>query len=337
MRLGMVGTDLLHALEYAALINSPDSDAPAKPVVDHGAAVGGMPQPSHLRPDAWDPAPTTGRDLRRDPAFGDARVVSWWGQDAQQAQLWARRAGVETVAATNHDQAHAVDAALICTWHGQDHAALARPYLAAGKPVFIDKPLTESAPEAADLAALAERNGTFLFTSSPWRWSPAVVGLREDLHELGELCACAVTGPDLHGPYFYTVHLVETALSLFGPGVTSVRAVETPRARVVIASYPDGRVLTLTGVKGSAALRNVTVTGSRGQLGCDVTDAQKDAGMVLLLRTFLQSVRTQRAPEPHAAAIETVAVLDAAAVSATKGGTPVEVALDGVLGRGNDR
>lgn len=319
VRIGMVGSDFLHALEYASLINAPIGPRPAKPPVDHSAEVGGMPPPTHGRPDAWSPPVVTGDIVRSTSAFSEAHVVLWWGPDRLQVNRWAEQAAVPDVADSVAEMVGRVDAALICTRSGKGHRELARPFLEAGIPVFIDKPLAESVAEARDLVALAEDRGTFLFTSSPWRWSPAVSLLREDQKQLGNMHACIVAGPDIDGPYFYAVHLVETALALFGPGVERVRAEESRRARTITGHYPDGRVLQLIGLKEASAIRTVMLIGDNGHMGCDIIDSQRDAGMFHMLDAFLRSVRDAEPVEPHSVALETISLLDAAAAAVKDG------------------
>jgi predicted dehydrogenase len=66
------------------------------------------------------------------------------------------------------------------------HFELARRALEAGKHVFVEKPLAQSAAEARELAALAESTGRTLMVGHLLRFHPGVIKLRE-LIESGEL------------------------------------------------------------------------------------------------------------------------------------------------------
>jgi len=76
------------------------------------------------------------------------------------------------------DAVEAVDAAIIAvpTVH---HVSAARPFVEAGKPVLIEKPLTGDVAEGEELIALAERTGTTVQVGHTERFNPAVVAMRK--------------------------------------------------------------------------------------------------------------------------------------------------------------
>ncbi|MGH2515882.1 MAG: Gfo/Idh/MocA family protein, partial [Ktedonobacterales bacterium] len=78
-----------------------------------------------------------------------------------------------------------VDAVAIAT-PIRTHYALARTALERGKHVFVEKPLTAQAKQAADLAALATRQGRVLMVGHTFMYNPAVEELRR-LVQSGEL------------------------------------------------------------------------------------------------------------------------------------------------------
>ncbi|MFD2093196.1 Gfo/Idh/MocA family protein [Blastococcus deserti] len=263
------------------------------------------------------------------PDLGPARVVAWWGQDPELARQWADRTGVERVVDRPEVLVGQVDAVLICTWRGSDHAALARPFLRAGVPVFVDKPFTESIPEARELVAIAEETGAVLFTSSPWKWSPAVGEVHRRAHELGGLRTCVATGPYVDGPFFYVTHMVETGQFLLGTGAATVCALETEAARVITVTYRSGEVLVVNALRDTSAVRQVTLYGKDGYLEADINEAQKEVGMVEMLAVFLRAARTGRPPLSYEHPVEATAVMAAAQHSIERGGVPV--ALDTLL------
>ena len=69
------------------------------------------------------------------------------------------------------------------------HAALAREALAAGKHVFVEKPMALSAAEAEELVALAEEQGLALMPGHLLLYHPGIVKLKEivDGGELGDV------------------------------------------------------------------------------------------------------------------------------------------------------
>jgi predicted dehydrogenase len=82
----------------------------------------------------------------------------------------------------------ALDAVVIAT-PVVTHADLARRALAAGKHVFVEKPMALHAPEAEELCALAEERALVLMPGHLLLYHPAVNKLKEliDSRELGEI------------------------------------------------------------------------------------------------------------------------------------------------------
>jgi predicted dehydrogenase len=82
-------------------------------------------------------------------------------------------------------EARDIDAVAIAT-PVSTHYALAKQALAAGKHVFVEKPLAGSAAEARELIALAEGGGLVLMPGHTFLYSPPVMLIR-DLISAGEL------------------------------------------------------------------------------------------------------------------------------------------------------
>lgn len=119
------------------------------------------------------------------------------------------------------------------------HVPLATAALTAGIPVVVDKPLAATAAEARELAALADRTGTFLSVFQNRRWDNDFLTVRRLLAdgELGEVQRFESRferwrpqlkggwresgAPEEIGGLLYDLgsHVVDQALVLFGPAV----------------------------------------------------------------------------------------------------------------------
>ncbi len=326
MRLGMVGTDLLHALEYASIINAQPGPHFPKIHVDHGAAVGGATTPRLRCASAEEPRwLPTADELQQDAAFAGARVTSWWSPDRAAAEEMAAKVGVERVVERLEDLRDEVDAVLVCTWHGSEHYTQALPFVTAGMPVFVDKPFTESTAEACELVDAATRAGGVLFSASPWKFAPTTRATLDQLPSLGDVRMCVSTGPLVDGPFFYVTHMVELAQMLLGTGVAEVSCRDTGMVRTITATYGDGRVAVVNGLRNTSWIRQASIFGDAGYLEIDISDAQKDVGMVELLRAFLAGAREGRSPLPLQYLLEATAVMEAAEHSQRQGGLPVQI------------
>lgn len=165
-----------------------------------------------------------GRQAQVRADFPDVRIA------ASADELWER--------AGSGDALDALDLVVIAS-PNRTHVPLARTALTAGIPVVVDKPLAATAAEARELAALAERTGTFLSVFQNRRWDNDFLTVRRLLAsgELGEIQRFESRferwrpqlkggwresgAPEEVGGLLYDLgsHVVDQAVVLFGPAV----------------------------------------------------------------------------------------------------------------------
>ncbi|MEX1081252.1 MAG: Gfo/Idh/MocA family oxidoreductase [Halofilum sp. (in: g-proteobacteria)] len=91
-----------------------------------------------------------------------ARVTGLWDHDAARAQHWARRLAAPRAA--RPEEAFADADAVIVMSETVRHPALVSAASAAGKDLFVEKPLGRTAAEAAEMRAAIERAGVRFHT-----------------------------------------------------------------------------------------------------------------------------------------------------------------------------
>src|SRR6478609_2037611 len=103
-----------------------------------------------------------------------ARVTHVWTDDPADAQQVAAVAHIPNIAARAEDVIGEVDAVLVATDKGFEHVERARPFIEAGIPVFIDKPLCDN---RADLATFDRwvAEGKPILSSSAMRYAKEYV------------------------------------------------------------------------------------------------------------------------------------------------------------------
>ena len=252
-----------------------------------------------------------------------ARVTHVWTDDPAEAPAVAAAALIPHVVARPEDVIGEVDAVLIATDDGDDQVHRAAPFIAAGLPVFVDKPL---ATNEADLTTFARwhRNGAALMSSSGLRYDPAVARLREGLAALGELRWAS--GLSIKTWERYGIHLLEPLLAILGPGLQSVAlAPGTAQTEVATLTHARGAVLSVAMVHdGTPGFGQLTIVGTSGVAHEQLTDtftAFRDQ-----LDAFVTYVRTGVSPLPFTETLELMATLIAGRSSRAAGGMPVPVA-----------
>jgi predicted dehydrogenase len=160
------------------------------------------------------------------------------------------------------------------------HHALAKAALAAGKHVFVEKPLAWTAAEARELEALSADGGRTLMVGHLLRFHPGVVKLREliDSGELGDVLYVygnrqnlGVIREDENALWSLGVHDISVVLYLLGGRPVEVSARGESYVRPGVEDVVFGYVKLPTGQVGHLHLswldphkmRKMTVVGSK--------------------------------------------------------------------------
>ena len=122
-----------------------------------------------------------------------------------------------------------VDAAIIAV-PTVAHIEAARPFVAAGKPVLIEKPFTNDIAGGEELLQLARRTGTSVQVGHAERFNPAVVAMqkytiRPKFIEAHRISPFTFRSADVGVVLDMMIHDIDLVLMLAGSNVASVHAV----------------------------------------------------------------------------------------------------------------
>jgi predicted dehydrogenase len=228
----------------------------------------------------------------------DIAVTAFWGGDESRAdELLALAPGLRAADSLEQLVAH-VDAVIVGDRHGDLHLPHALPAIAAGKPVFIDKPFTCTVGDAVALIDTADRAGTPLLSGSALRWRAETVMLKARLTYLDGPFAISGYGtwyPDSEygGAIFYAIHTIELMQELVGTQWNNLRVetgdhptirYEAGRASVTLRLHP-------LGPSGSSAFG---VSVKSPQLNCDTPIPLPDDYMAPVTDRIATMLRTRQ-------------------------------------------
>jgi virulence factor len=263
----------------------------------------------------------------REPLPG-AEVVAIWDPDREQAQRLAALAGVPKVLDDMESAIGCADAIMICDDVTMAHQKRARPFLGAGLPTFIDKPLSPDPGEAAALITLAERSGAPMMSCSALRYAKELAEAQEHIRAIGPIVCATATGPN--ELVFYGIHPLELAHTVMGRGIRWVQNVGDEERALVRCAYPDGRSIMLQVLGKAQTGFELSLFGAQGSARVRVDDAGHFYQATIA--AFVHMAETRQMPIPLATTLEIIRILAAAKRSQQQGGTRITIAGDSERG-----
>ncbi len=137
-----------------------------------------------------------------------------------------------------------VDGVIITARHGDNHYKYAKPYLASGIPMFIDKPITCSEEDARAFMADLKAHNIRVSGGSVCKLADEVQELKKAVQErtYGDVYGGFLRAPvDMENEYgdffFYCQHLVQIMMEIFGNYPKSVQAFQNGITTTCIVRY----------------------------------------------------------------------------------------------------
>lgn len=239
---------------------------------------------------------------------------------------WAEREAAEHIAKASNipevldrpeDMIGKVDAVIVATDVGDEHVERCRPFIEAGIPMFIDKPLVN---KEEDLRTFVEwrRNGAKFLTSSSMRYCKEFETYYKNHYELGELMY--ICSPMAKKYETYGIHALESMYPLLGQGFVSVRNTGTYERTMVHIKHSSGCNVNIAqgiGMVGAGML----LIGSAGSKYVECGDSYYAFKKQLDL--FVHWLRTGEEPFPFEESVELMKMVIAGLRSREEGGREV--------------
>ena len=242
---------------------------------------------------------------------------------AQRTEKFMKEYRVKHLCETVEQMVPLVDVALVvgCNW--ESHLPDAEPFIAAGKPVFIDKPCVGTQADARRLLELQLKYKTPVFGGSIYRYSENLQEFKKSYQSRSDKVALTVYGKinshsrnDMHDLIYYGIHGVEAMQEVVGPGATAVNYLDFYRKEHIIhVKYEDRPPVVL--------MLGYALKGPQLMLladrGIEQLIPSTDNGYRKMLAAMAESLRTGRADRPISEQVEACRILIAAKKSRTLG------------------
>lgn len=213
IRIGILGSDSSHALEFSKLCNLPN-------------------------------------EVTGDYNFPNVRITSIFGLNAEETKKVAGIAKIEKKATTTEELLDEVDAVMILFRDGKLHKAYALPFIKKSIPTWIDKPFTVDIGEGNTLIQEAIDSNCLITGGSTCKYSKDVLELKRiaESEDLGNQVSGYLNFPgDINSPYnglhFYGPHMAEMLFTIFGYEVKSVTAHLHNKELICMVHYENKHVI----------------------------------------------------------------------------------------------
>jgi len=217
-----------------------------------------------------------------------------------------------------------VDAVLLETNDGNPRLKQMQQILAAGKPVFMDKPVAAKLSDVLAIYIAAKDAKVPVFSSSSLRFAGGVQEARNG--DFGKVLGCETYSPCSLEPthsdlYWYGIHGVEMLYTCMGTGCESVTRISSEGFDVVVGKWSDGRIGTFRGIRQGKSGYGGTVFGEKA-----IAPIGPYKGYDPLVVAIAHFFRTHESPVSVDETIELYAFMTAADQSKSQGGVPVSIA-----------
>ena len=248
------------------------------------------------------------------------RITHVWADDPQRAEHLSRSSLIPHVVEKPQDVIGQVDAVLIPTDKGHEHLERARPFIEAGLPLFIDKPLTDRQDHMAQFVRWHDEGKAFI-SSSCLRYSEDFEACRARMHEVGDLRV--ITAAICKSWDAYGIHVAEGVYPFLEPGGwLSATNTGTKASNIVHARHASGVDVVFTVVHDlNVANGALNLMGNGG--GLTAQHKVNFLSFKTLFEKFAHYLRTGEPPFPFEHTVELIKLIIAGIRSREEGGRTV--------------
>jgi predicted dehydrogenase len=225
-----------------------------------------------------------------DAAIREASVTHVWAQEREIAEHISKSALIPNVVEDFADMIGHIDGLLLARDDADMHPYFAAPFLDAGIPIYIDKPLAFAVDEAQRMINRQRYPGQ-IFSCSALKYANELTLTDEELAGLGRIRYVAATVPNDWDKY--AIHAIDPILQLVAERgeLVETRAVIDSGLSSLSATYSDDFHLRITAFGRIPAPISLTVFGEQGWKQVVFRDAFH--AFKYALEDFVQGIRKQ--------------------------------------------
>ena len=238
----------------------------------------------------------------------------------EDAEICAKINGIPNVVDRPEDMIGYVDAVIMATDDGNEHVERCRPFIEAGIPMFIDKPLVNTEEDLRTFVKWHKEGARFI-SGSCMRYKKDQEPFYTNRYELGQIKY--ICSPMIKKYETYGIHALERMYPLLGEGFVSVRNTGTKEKTVVHIKHSNGCDVNIIQGYGMASLGMMVLGSYQGHM---FNSSDSYYAFKKQLDMFVHWLRTGEEPFPFSETVELMKLVIGGLRSREEGGR--EVFLD---------
>ncbi len=250
-----------------------------------------------------------------------AKVTHVFCDKRSDAEHVAKLSLVKNVVGTPEEMIGKVDAVVIATDIGSEHVRRAKPFLDAGIPLFIDKPLCDN---AADLEFFhrAVESGAPILSSSSMRYCKEFQAYQNGkTREFGDLRYISFSIPKKWETY--GIHALEAVYPIAGPGFESIVNTGSEKRNIVHLKHKKGFDVVIANIYDAAYSPTLSIVGTKGTTHVVSNDSYGSFRAQLV--AFVEYLKNGEPPYPFAETEELMRLVIGGIESRKNGGKEVRI------------
>ena len=245
-----------------------------------------------------------------DARIPGVEVTHIWTQDAKLSHRIAKASLISQVVDEPEAMLSQIDALLLARDDAENHLAFVRPFLQAGVPVYIDKPIALSLKDMDALYQLEQYEGQ-IFTCSALRYAKELMLSESDRKRIGPIRHLQATTPKSWEKY--AVHIIEPSLQIIdvAPDITSTCSHAVAEGgRSVSVKFGNGVTADFTAFdKGFSAPLSIRIFGEKDWR--ELSSVNTFLAFKTALSEFVEGIRTRTRRSPIEFNRQVVSIIEA--------------------------
>ena len=199
-----------------------------------------------------------------------AKIEVIYCNSSKDAEHVAKCSLIPKVVESPADMIGMVDAVIIATDIGSEHVERAKPFIEAGIPLFIDKPLCDNRQDL-EFFKNAIAGGARIISSSSMRYCKEFLPyLNGNFREVGDVRLISYNMPKKWETY--GIHALEAVYALTGPGFISIRNTGSERRNIIHLKHKNNFDVVITNIYDCCGVP-LTIQGTAGTLTIPTPDS----------------------------------------------------------------